>query len=79
MFCYCCRYEDSNVTYKQVYLAHSHHNNAAAAVAMFDFGVMLGFWSNPADAAAGLLAYKTKRRIRLLRQGKQATLKHHHH
>ena len=62
------RYEDPAVVYQQVYLAHSHHSSAAAAVALFDLAKLVGFWDNPADAAAGLIADKFRRRARAVRK-----------
>eukprot|EP00775_Hariotina_reticulata_P001702 gene1702-2047_t len=59
-------YEDKAVTYRPVYLAHSHKNGVKANIALFDFGKLVGFWDHPLDAAAAFAAYQLANKTRKL-------------
>lgn len=59
-------HEDKAVTYRPVYLAHSHKNGIVANIALFDFGKLVGFWDHPLDAAAAFAAYQVTNKTRKL-------------
>lgn len=59
-------YDDPNVTYKQVYLAHRCRHYAC--MKMFDLGRMLGFWRSPGDAAVAFSGHKINDGLKLLKQ-----------
>lgn len=63
-----CRYEDPNVSYNQVYLAHSFETGFFALGALFDFTVMLGMLIDPWESIGNLVKYKVKRRVKMLKK-----------